>query len=266
MTSKINYTLISFFVIATACEDTNSSSTERRAVVEAYLVAEERMTVTVTREALFQTGDTVEYVDGLSLSIHEGENVYSLQSAGDGKYLSNDDVVPEAGKSYSLHFDYENKPISSSSYIPGKPTGFALSASELEIVIPAAGSGPPSMPDPVTASWSNPDNDYHMIVVTCIEEAPEEISFEGVPRLVGGGTFRNEPNTGTSYNIGQPSFKYYGTHAVILYKLTPEYSTLYDNSGSSSLNLKSPYSNVTNGLGIFTGMNSDTLYLEVKKQ
>jgi hypothetical protein len=54
-------------------------------------------------------------------------------------------------------------------------------------------------------------------------------------------------------------------HAVILYKLNPEYSTLYDDSGNSSINLKAPYSNITNGLGIFTGMNADTLYLNVKK-
>jgi hypothetical protein len=264
MASTRNNSLIFLIVLASACHETETGDGARRAVVEAYLVADEQITVTVSREGIFQTGDTVEFVDGLAVSIHDNDNEYAFESAGDGKYQSDKSVVPVAGETYSLYFNYEGKEITSSTLIPDDPTGFTLSASELEIVVPTPGNGRPSRPDPVTASWSNPENDYHLIVVTCVEEDPVEISSTGGPRLVAGGTFRNEPNTGTTYAIGQASFKYYGMHAVILYKLTPEYATLYEDSGNSSLNLKSPYSNVTNGLGIFTGMNSDTLYLRVK--
>jgi hypothetical protein len=38
---------------------------------------------------------------------------------------------------------------------------------------------------------------------------------------------------------------------------------LYSSLNQDSRELNEPYSNVTNGLGIFTAFNSDTLYIEV---
>jgi hypothetical protein len=255
--------LILALAMVSACTDPNTTG-EARAVVEAYLAPGKPIEVLISKESLFKgsTIDTVEFIDGLTLSIHEGDHDYALQSIGDGKYVSDESVVVDAQKTYSLDFEYGGKALALSTYVPSRPVGFKLSASEIEVDRPDPGSGtPPTRPEPVEASWENPDNDYHLVVVTVIEEDPEEISTGAVIA----GSFRNKPNTGTTYNIGPFNFKYYGMHAVILYKLNPEYATLYDDSGNSSLNLKAPYSNITNGLGIFTGMHSDTLYLNVTK-
>ena len=235
-------------------------------MVESYLRSGKRIEVLISKEGLFEnaTIDTIEFI-GLTVKIAEGDNEYILQSVGGGKYISDEDVSVTQGKVYSLEFEYEGEHLSASTYVPSKPIGFELSAYEIEIYRPGPGSTPgtaPTRPEPVDVSWENPDSDYHLVVVTVIEEDPKEIS-EGV--VFRSGSFRNEPNTGTSYEINRFSFEYYGMHAVILYKLNSEYATLYEDTGNSSLNLKSPYSNVTNGLGIFTGVNSDTVYLNVKK-
>lgn len=75
--------------------------------------------------------------------------------------------------------------------------------------------------------------------------------------------FRVEPTQNNTYEIGSQQFQYYGQHRIILYHINPEYALLYQDSGDNSLNLKSPPTNVKNGLGIFTAISSDTLYLNV---
>jgi hypothetical protein len=259
--------ILGIVICCSSCTDENASGVSPRAVVEAYLAAGKPIEVTVSKEGLFEnsTKDTIEYIDGLTLKINDGNNNYFLHSTGNGKYVSDESVIVAAQQIYSLDFVYDDLELTASTLVPSSPKGFRLSTDEVVIETPTPVPGTmPVRPDPVYVSWENPDNDYHLVVVNVIEENPEEISTTGRPVRIGG-SFRNEPNTGTSYEIGQISFKYYGKHAVILYKLNPEYSTLYDDSGSSSLNLKAPYSNITNGLGIFTGMNADTLYLNVMK-
>jgi hypothetical protein len=59
------------------------------------------------------------------------------------------------------------------------------------------------------------------------------------------------------------AFEYLGTHRIILYRILPDYSALYDVNSNSSQNLTSPDSDIENGLGIFTGINADTLWVEV---
>jgi len=57
----------------------------------------------------------------------------------------------------------------------------------------------------------------------------------------------------------------FGTYQIIVFRVNTEYAALFDSSVGSSLSLEEPPSNIVNGLGIFTGLSSDTLYLEVTK-
>lgn len=57
----------------------------------------------------------------------------------------------------------------------------------------------------------------------------------------------------------------YGRHQVIVFRVNHEYAALYQSTGSSTLSLTQPPTNIQNGLGIFTGVSSDTLYFEVTK-
>jgi len=54
-------------------------------------------------------------------------------------------------------------------------------------------------------------------------------------------------------------------HRIILFHVLPDYASLYDEKISSSQNLTNPSTSITNGYGIFTGLNSDTLYIRVNE-
>jgi hypothetical protein len=43
----------------------------------------------------------------------------------------------------------------------------------------------------------------------------------------------------------------------------PDYASLYSENSTSSQNLTNPSTSIVNGYGIFTGLNADTLYLNV---
>ena len=76
----------------------------------------------------------------------------------------------------------------------------------------------------------------------------------------------SEPQISSFYAIfPRREFSHYGTHQIIVYRVNPEYAALYERSGNSTLSLEEPPTNIENGLGIFTGASSDTLYLEVVK-
>jgi len=57
--------------------------------------------------------------------------------------------------------------------------------------------------------------------------------------------------------------EYFGTYRVIIFHVLPDYAKLYEQTNSSSQNLTNPSTSIENGYGIFTGLNSDTLYIEV---
>ena len=79
-------------------------------------------------------------------------------------------------------------------------------------------------------------------------------------------SFITEPQITDFYAIdARRELPQFGTYQIIVFRVNPEYAALYESSGSSTLSLEQPPSNVVNGLGIFTGVSSDTLYLEVRK-
>ncbi|MEN8230029.1 MAG: hypothetical protein ABFS38_17850, partial [Bacteroidota bacterium] len=104
---------------------------------------------------------------------------------------------------------------------------------------------------------------YHIVLVENIETDPVPIRSFGDSEAPAP-FFRNEPTQGDSYEINPRSFIYFGTHRLVLFQVNPEYAVLYDERDNSSQNLTDPSTTITNGYGIFTGMSSDTLWIEVK--
>ncbi|GAB4492044.1 MAG: hypothetical protein OHK0019_13190 [Saprospiraceae bacterium] len=258
-------------ILLAACEKsalTDGSESVARPVVEAYLQPGQNPAVKITRQILFGGSDTVALpIKGLSVVIENGDFAYSLALEGDTIYVGDGSWQPEAGKTYRLKFTYESSDVTAETLVPEKPMGFTASASSIEI--PSfdigGGGGFPTFPDPIELTWQAEPNAYYLVVVENLEPDPEPIfdipDGDDRPRP----TFRSEPEQKSSYEIGFQSFQYYGTHRVILYRLNAEYAALYDDNGNSSQNLTTPYTNVVGGLGIFTGMNADTLTVEVKE-
>lgn len=251
-----------------ACEEQEVLQTDaNKPVVEGYLTPGQPARIRVTRQIPFSADSTysLETIDTLHVSIlHNGQS-YLLESQGNGYYKNDGLLVITEGEIYMLNFMYRGNLVSAETIIPSKPQN--LKASENSIVITpfdpdgGFGGGIPEFPDPIELTWDNPDQDYHVVVVANIESDPDPINEDQEEDFRP--VFRNEPDQTNTYEVGFQSFEYYGSHRIVLFHILPEYAALYDNTGTSSQNLSTPSSNIENGLGIFTGMHSDTLYVEV---
>ena len=263
----ISHIAIFCLILGTACTKIEPENTSQaKPVVEGYLAANHVMSLKVTNEALFSTSDTSRVINGLLVTVMDGTNTYNLSQDVNGYYtLPSLKVNPKLG--YQLSFNYNGQPVSAATVIPPAPENYTASDSTI-VIVPFNSSAftgvLPTFPNPITLKWSNPDESYYIVVVKNIETNPVPINTStNVERTF---IFRSNPVQNNTYDIRARQFQYYGRHWVILYRINPEYAALYDNNGNSSLNIKTPFTNVTNGLGIFTGINADTVMVRVKSK
>lgn len=262
----MNKSIVLVFLIAvildSGCKKESAPVFEDSAVIESYLKPGDQLNVRISRQVAFSS-DAIyssENIDSLSVYISVNDTDYMLVPVGNGLYKNN--YRARNGDRYQLHFFFNGEEVYGTTTIPDQPTGFTESATTL--TVPDMSSGPPSsMPEPIELNWENPDTSYYLVVVENIESNPVPIrdTSDGRPERV----FRNQPTTSNVFEIRAMQFQYYGTHRIILYHLNPDYAYLYSDNNSSSQNLSTPQSDITNGLGIFTGINSDTLLLEVSQ-
>jgi SepF-like predicted cell division protein (DUF552 family) len=227
-------------------------------VVEAYLYPQKKATVKLSNLAHYDTDHPVTNIKNLSVSISVADKKEYLTYVDSGNYILTDTTFIQAGQNISLEVETDTKKITSSSIIPTKPTNFI--ASVYEITMPDLTTGTrPVYPDPILLTWDNMDGGYYLVIIETSEIAPEEISTRNF------GNGGNTPSKNNTFSIRAQSFHYYGKNRVILFKINPEYSALYNTNSNSSQSLTNPPTNIINGFGIFTGVNSDTLFVNVKK-
>ncbi|NOU19760.1 MAG: DUF4249 family protein [Bacteroidales bacterium] len=233
-----------------------------KVIVEGYLNADQKARISVSKEITYATNDSSEMpIEELEITLTNNDISEIMIDKGSGIYESNT-LIMRANEKYSMNFDYKGKLITSETTIPEKPKNYRASATSITIATFSPGTGtPPSFPDPIKLTWSNLDSRYFLVVVENIEKKPVAIFDSTMFDLKR--VFRNEPLQTNSYELNMRSFNYYGTHQIILFNLNPEYVSLYENNGSSSLNLTTLPTNIEGGLGIFTGINSDTIRVEV---
>jgi hypothetical protein len=233
-------------------------------VIQAFLKADDIFSLNISRQIPYDPVNAVfseDSIDELEIIISINDQEYSLFPFGNGNYR-NDSLIVRAGDRYDIRFMFNNKLVTASTIIPSKPQGFKQNVTQL--IIPAGNiigpGGFGSQPDPVKLSWDNPDASWFVVVVENTETDPQPIRSNGglVQRF-----FRGEPARSSSYELRSTMFHYYGNHRIILFHLTPDYAVLYEKSNTTSQNLTAPSTGVTNGVGIFTGVNSDTLWVRI---
>lgn len=237
-------------------------------IIESYLSPGSYFTVHITRQLPFS--NDVQYssddINNLSISAINGSSSSFLTPLGSGKYIDSA-IIVSAGEKYTLSFTFNSKNVSAYTYVPTKPASFVQSATEIEITRVDVSAGPPSGgmptdPDPIQLTWNNSDASYYLVVVENLETTLDPIRDFG-DAAPPGNVFKKSPTNSSSAELRSRDFQYYGTHRIILYHVLPDYATLYDQSSTSSQNLTNPSTSIVNGYGIFTGLNSDTLYVEV---
>ena len=254
---------LSVLLFQSCNEVVEPETNDPRVVVEAYLHAGEPVRIEISKEILFkrEESDSIFYVSDLDVSVSNGDDTFLLTDEGNGIYTHPHEIDPS--KFYSLDFIFDGQSIASGTSIPSKPTGFEAADTDIEVQ-PFTGGGPPSggtgsTSESLELTWDNFDFSYYIVVVTNLETNPVAINTSGFSRP----SFRSEPLVSDNYEVRSIDFQYYGNHSVILYKVNPEYAALYEDPGDNTLTIKTPFSNIQNGLGIFTAINSDTLYVNV---
>lgn len=258
-----------FIILIFGCNKDENKEFTDWPIIEAYVEPGNFLTVTVTRQIPFSTD--VDYssddINNLSINVLRNNVSYMLTPLGNGKYIDSSMTTAEEDN-YTLTFLFNSKNVSAYTYIPTKPTNVTQSATEIIIEKMDTASGPPNMgtqPEPIKITWDNTDGSYYLLVVENMETTLVPIRDFG-DKEPPGHRFRKSPSNLTMEEIRPMDFQYYGMHRIILYHVLPDYAALYDQNSTSSQNLTNPSTSIVNGYGIFTGLSSDTLFLDVKEE
>lgn len=267
------FLLLVFFGII-SCEDVpDFQQDDTIPVVEAFLYVDDPVDdIKISEVIPFASGITDNEVNGLDIEIIWNESIYPLLNSetGGGRYFyPGDDLEIRSGETYEIRFEYEGAIISSSTKIPSAPTGLNLSNSSLAL---------PQLIDvfdvlelvrdennSVNIEWDNANGDYYFLVIENLESNPESIDLNNILNF--NFEFVSTPIQDNFFTM-IPFIHYtqFGTHRIILYRVNEEYALLYETLEQDSRDLNEPFTNITNGVGIFSGFASDTVYLEINKQ
>lgn len=260
-------------VALSGCTEEAAILDTQTAVVEGYLFAGQPVdSLRLTQSyAYIRQDTTLITLDGLTPSMKVDDTVYPLLPKGNGYYYQ-PDLVIESGKTYRLSFDWNGKTVSAETFVPAQREAqistVEISMTKITTGLPPGGF---TLIDPIEVSWENPEGDYYYVLVRNLEENPEYVNdrlaeFE----LQNGGLRRfamlSAPQITSFYSINPiREITQFGRHQVIVFRVTPEYAGLFGAAGSTSQTITQPPTNVKNGLGILSGVSSDTLYFNVKK-
>jgi len=267
--------LLSFVPFLQACFDSDLEFEDQyEPVVEAYLyVGKELKDVNLSSMISFGSDSLGgEAITDAEITL-EGESdswVLVHNDSLEGQYCLEDVPADESGETFRIRIETGEEILSASTVIPDDPPPVTMSTSSIYIqkVDDIRDFQNVDMPDPVELTWDNPDAAYYFLDIQNIESYPISIMPDPPadrPTPPEGLAFQmiTEPTNNNYYSIDLRQLDYYGTHRIIFTAVNDEYVYLYNSLNQDSRELNEPYSNVENGLGIFTAFNSDTLYLEV---
>ena len=264
---KLKIFIISLLVFSglISCNKSDNSEFTDTPIVEAYLTPGQVPVVKVRRQIPFSSGISYssDSLNNLNVKIINNNTTYNLVCVGDTEYVDSSLLIQE-GQRYDLSFTFNNKTVSAYTNVPARPASFTESVSSIALqkVDSTSGFQYGTMPDPISLTWDNSDGSYYIVIIENMESTLVAIRSFGSHQPPGN-RFRTAPTTASGLELRPMEFQYFGKHRLILYHVLPDYAALYNQQESSSLNLTNPSTSITNGYGIFTALNSDTLYVDV---
>jgi hypothetical protein len=262
--------LILIIPILFGCEETyQTENITKKIIVEGYVSPGDSVGLQVFRILEYAGSDTiVKTIDTCPIDVFINNIRYTLQPRDSGYYsLKESSISINEGDTVSFEFAAGEYSIHATTRIPTKPVNFKTSKTSVTMPDMSAGFNRGAFKPfaPLEFTWDNDDGSYYLVAVKPVDPNAELVNPDDTatddnrPIRI----FRSEPSASSTYLMQMFDFRYYGQQYVILYHLNTEYAALYNFSGNTSLNIKEPHTNIENGLGIFTGMNSDTLIITV---
>jgi hypothetical protein len=273
MRLRIFVALIILSALIYSCVDRDNSEFSDIPIIEGYLRPGDYARLTVSRQIPFSSNVTYssDDINALKITITNNNINHLLTPLGEGKYIDSSLIVA-AGERYDLSFTFNSKNVSAYTTVPIKPVDFTESDTSIAVMrmdstsTPTAGGGMWSMPTPITLEWTNSDDSYYIVVVENMEDSLDPVRQLSSTDTVPLARFNKAPTTSSGLEMRAQEFSYFGRDRLILYHVLPDYASLYDATTASSQNLTNPSTSITNGYGIFTGLNADTLYMTVKEE
>ena len=223
-----------------------------RPILQSFLIPGQKIKLSISKELMFGIDNSLEKLNNLSITLTSNDENETMSFIDSGRYVSNQIRVVE-NKTYKISFQFNGKTVSASTTVPSKPVGFSIAPLTLELLTTNTTSS-------LKLNWENKENDYYYISIKNTEKNPVSINNQNKDK-----TTESLTTQGNSDEIKSKNFSYLGAHQVILYHILPDYAVYYKDYNTTSSQVKQPPSNITNGLGIFSGLNADTVNIQVVK-
>lgn len=265
-----------FTLFLMGCDKTPiSQEFSQRIVVQAYLYAGEPVKDFYLTELLpyGSDEDSIQKINDAQVSvIYIGNEFLLSKGEDDGHYYyKGTNLFVHEGEEYQLEILYDDVVASASTVVPAPPENLQISDSVItfEMTMPSMGEGGGQRDtSEIEITWDNDDNSYFYVLIENIDSVQESffdgISFPGGNN--GQGRFMSritEPTQTDHHRISLMELEYYGNFRAKIFRVNQEYADLYESLDQDSRNLTEPASNITNGLGIFTAFNSDSVFFNV---
>lgn len=277
--NTIYITLTTLLLISACSDDITDIESSVTPVISGYLYAGHTIdSMRVTASNRYGGSTELVTLDDLEISVSDSTFTYTLTSIGNGYYrLPAVDILNN--ESYTLSFEWNNSTVEATTFVPAI-NQVTISDTTLDREQESGGFGPgggggfnpgQQNADNIELSWDNSNGDYYFVLIENLEEDAEYINTFFADLINQGDTLRRpfirtEPEIVDFHIVdSRRDIQQFGRHQVVIYRLNAEYAALYETIGSSSLSLTPPPTNVENGLGIFTGISTDTVYFEVRK-
>ncbi len=252
-----------------ACEEENLVSASSDSVVLEAFLHEGRQGASVRLNSVISGEELVplpiESAQGALLV--DGET-YPLMAATEAGFYQNENLVVQGNRFYSVELEVEGRLIRGETFVPEK-TEVTISKETVYLEQITSGGGFPGgglSSEQIEIRWENPEESYFYVVIDNLESDPEFVNQAFSPEDESPHHFASNPEVKDVEIIdsrrGMPQ---YGNYRVIVFRVNAEYAALFEDTGDSSQSLSEPPSNVENGLGVFAGVSSDTVYFEVLK-
>ena len=270
----ILFTAISGLIWFTGCSSESSPFTENTdmVVVRAYVYANEpvndvKITSTIALGSENQSGPPI---NDAQITLIKDEQRYVLKlSPGDSGYYHYDgsNLSIQTGDQLKIEVYYFDKIASGETTVPPPPVNVKVSRDVL--IVPEIGGfgfgqGGFTIDTTVsqtTVEWENNNASLHFVVMANLESNPQAI-YTDRP-FFAGRRFLSQPTAQNSYTLRFNNITHLGLNSVKVYRINQEYADLYQSRTQDSRDLNEPLTNITNGLGVFSAFNSDSILINV---
>lgn len=273
--SKINWWVgvVGMFCLVSCDQATPDLYENEDLVIQAFLMEGTSQSTIQISEVTSYYSDSTEAgrdLDHFDVWIIAQGDSTALDAAGDGRYRS-DSLPINSGQTYQLAIDIGNEWIRSETTIPTAPTGFTQSAKEVYFYRLSETSSFEErianiQQEPLELNWENDGSQYVVLKLENIENYFDWVNPDQVPEEPEVFLFTTEPEIKSTeiIEVGR-QFNQFGTYRIVLFHVTPEYAEVVSQDASSSFTLTEPVTNISNAKGLFSGMSSDTLFLEIRE-